>query len=139
MILSAAWALQLGLYAHLEASPVLAQLTGAPPRIYDRVPLDVTFPFLTISEARLREIVGLESAFEHDIRIRIYSRWQGRKEIREIIDAVHEALQDARFPVAGFRVAQSRFVFADILREREGETHVGIVRFRIVTEKIEAT
>ncbi|MEM9233785.1 MAG: DUF3168 domain-containing protein, partial [Pseudomonadota bacterium] len=90
MSLPAAWALQVGLRSHLAGSAVLTALLGIPPRIYDRVPEETVFPFLTIGESRIRSLDGRDEAQEHDVRLIAWSRWGGRKELRQLTDAVHE-------------------------------------------------
>ena len=135
MTLPAAWALQVGLRSHLGASSALAAHLGSPSRIYDRVPEDAVFPLLTIGESRIRPLDGHDQAMEHDIRLNAWSRWGGRKELREIADAVHDALHDADFTVDGIDVISTRFVFADMFRQPESDTYQAVMRYRIVTDR----
>lgn len=123
MTLPAAWALQAGLFTHLGSQPPISVLLGTPPRIYDHVPEDTLFPLLTIGEARIRTLDGRDEAMEHDIRINAWSRWGGRKELREIIDAVHDGLHDATFPLEGYQVISTRFVFADMFRQPDADQY----------------
>ena len=133
-MIGAPWSLQLGLYARLQQSTDLQAMLGDPARLYDAVPPDAIFPFATIGEAQVKDYPGVSGAFEHEIRIHIYSRWGGRKEVKEITDIVQGLLHDASFSLTDHRVAHSRLMFADIFRQADAETFQAVTRFRIITE-----
>ncbi len=133
-MIGAPWSLQIGLYTYLQQSTELQSLIGNPARLYDAVPPDAIFPFVTIGEAQVKDYPGVDGALEHDIRIHIYSRWGGRKEVKQIAETVHDLLHEATFSLIDHRVAHSRFVFADIFRQTDAETFQAVTRFRIVTE-----
>ena len=134
MTLSPAWAVQIGLYAALEASAELSAVSPTGIGLYDQVPDEPVFPFLTIGEARCETYPGVEGAREHEIRIRAYSRHGGRRELKIITEAVRAAVEG--LSVDGHRVAQARFVFADVFRQPDQDTFGSVLRFRIVTETI---
>lgn len=125
------WPLQQALYQHLSGDADLAALLGAPPRIYDAPPPSAAMPYVVLGESRASPLAGADGAFEHDLRLRIVSRHEGRREVRRVIDALCEALHEAQFPVEGASLIDCRFVFADVFR-RESEVHHGVARFRIV-------
>ncbi|ADM09674.1 gene transfer agent-like protein [Parvularcula bermudensis HTCC2503] len=133
MTLPAAWSLQVGLRAHLSADLDLATLLGTPSRLYDRVPDDAVFPLLTLGESRISPLDGDVKGMVHDVRINAFSRWGGRKEVRLLTDHLHTALHDRTFPIEGYRVVSSRFVFADLFRRPDGDTYQAVSRYRIVT------
>lgn len=129
----AAHALQRALYQRLLADPGLKAELGDPPRVYDEPPSSAVFPYLVFGEARVGDYAGVDGAAEHDLRFSVHSRHGGRREVKRVLDALYVALHEADFPVDGARLIQLRFVFADIFRRQDGESHQGAARFRAVT------
>jgi len=126
------WGLQTAAYAHLAADPGVRAVLGDPPRIYDIAPARPDFPFAVFGEWRTSPLAGLPDAFEHDLRIRIYSRYEGRLEVREAMGAIHDALHDADLAPPGRSLVSLRFVFSDVFLRDSGRTWGGIMRFRAV-------
>ena len=124
------WSLQSGLYAYLASDINLQTAIGNPPRLYDNVPADVLFPFDTLGEVSSKEYEGLEGAREHDVTLRVFSRWGGRKEAKDISELLHDRLQNARFSLDGHKLALSRFVVADTILKSDRETYQSVVLFR---------
>lgn len=127
------WPLQVALYTALSAHEALAAELGDPPRIYDEPPATAPFPYVAFGEMRASAYAGFEGAFEHDVRLSVFSRHGGRMEVKRLLDAVVEALHGAELPLIGARLVQIRFVFADVFRRREGPVYEGVARFRAVT------
>ena len=130
------WPLQAALYATLQAYAPLSAEIGDPPRVYDDPPVGAALPYLVIGEARASAYPGIDGGVEHDIRVNVFSRHDGRKEVKRLLDLVVEALHEAEFSVEGARLVQCRFVFADVLRRRDGALFEGVARFRAVTEPL---
>ena len=133
---AASWAVQEAIYSRLNDDARVLAILGAPPRIYDDPPEDVVFPFIAIGEARARDFAGVPGAEEHDLRLYAHSRYAGRREVKRIMSAVYDAIHDAAFDVAGFRLVNLRYVFADVLRRREPDAYQGVMRYRAVTEPV---
>lgn len=127
------FALQKAVHAALAADPGVKAELGDPPRVYDAPPEGAAHPYAILGEAGARRIPGHPSGVEHDLRIRIVSRWQGRREVKRALDAVCAALHDADFQVEGGRLVSFRFVFADVFARSEG-VFEGVARFRAATE-----
>lgn len=134
MSVEASWAMQQAVFASLTADPGLQILLGDPARIYDAVPAEAVFPYVTIGEIRVRPYPGLPDAAEHDLRLHAWSRYGGRKEVKEIMTAVYGVLQDGALPVSGRRLVSLRYVFADIFQRSDFETFHAVMRYRAVTE-----
>lgn len=135
MSVAASWALQQAVHAALVADPDVAASVGA--RVYDDVPQDAAFPYITLGEASVRDwSTGSDTGAEHRLTLHVWSRAQGRKEIKEISGVVSDALDEAALTVTGTRLVNLRFVSADMLRDADGETYHGILRFRAVTEPL---
>ncbi|MGE0409796.1 MAG: DUF3168 domain-containing protein [Amphiplicatus sp.] len=127
------WALQKAVYAHLVADAGLKALLGDPPRLFDDPPPDAVFPYALLGETHAAAIAGLDGGIEHDLRIQIFSRYAGRREVKRVIDVLYDALHEADFAVEGATLVNCRFVFSDIFRRREAETYQGVARFRAAT------
>lgn len=126
-------ALQAAIYASLRADAAVRMILGDPARIHDDPPTRPVFPYAAFGDARVSQLPGAEGHHEHDVRLRVSSRYRGRREARLAIAAIRDALHDADLPLTGARLVSLRFVFADILRRPDGETFEGVARFRAVT------
>ena len=135
----AIFALQKAVYGRLAADAALKSLIGDPARIYDDAPRDAALPYIVIGEARISDWSGVEGGFEHDIRIHIFSRYAGRREIKEIVTALYDALHEAPLIIAGHDLVNLRFVFSDILRRQDSDIYHGVTRFRAVTQPNQET
>ncbi len=126
-------ALQTAIYASLRDDAAVRLVLGDPARIYDDPPNRPVFPYAAFGDARVSQLPGAEGFYEHDVRLRVSSRYRGRREARLAVAAIRDALHDADLALVGARLVSLRFVFADILRRPDGETFEGVVRFRAVT------
>ncbi len=134
MITGESWALQKGVFQTLAADADLLALLGAA-RIYDDVPEDATFPFLTIGEVTERDNgTFTETATEHTFTIHAWSRAGGRKEVKDMAHLTIAALNDALIALEDHRLVNLRFETSRALRDPDGRTYHAIVQFRAVTE-----
>ena len=133
---AASWAMQKAVYAALRADDGVKAELGDPPRIFDNPPKGEAYPHVVIGEGRVTPLDGVDGAAEHEIRLQIFSRHAGRREIRRIIDALYDALHEADFAIDGHRLVNIRFVFADIFKRGESDLYQGAARFRAVTQAL---
>jgi hypothetical protein len=130
-------ALQAALYVHLGSDETLAGLVGT--RLYDNAPGDAHFPYLALGDAEIADWSdGETQGCEHRLSFHALSRNGGRAEAKAIMGAVHGALHDRDLTLAGHRLVNLRFERAETRRESDGATWRGTIRFRAVTEKINA-
>ncbi|MCE9650577.1 MAG: DUF3168 domain-containing protein [Parvibaculum sp.] len=130
-------ALQKAIYARLADDAALAAFVGA--RIYDNVPGDTGFPYLTLGEATVDDWSdGGAAGAEHRLAFNAYTRGGGRAEAKAIMGAVNAALHDADLTLDGHHLVNLRFIAAETRREADGATWRGTIRFRAVTERITA-
>ena len=135
-IASAAWPLQKSLFNALKASQPLQALLGPDIAVYDTPPAHAPFPYLTLGTTRMRAYDGIDHGVEHDFSINIYSRYAGRREIKQIIDATYETLHDAEFNLIDHCLASLRFVFADAFQRTDINAYQGLIRFRALTHPL---
>jgi hypothetical protein len=135
MSIEADLALQRAIYAHLLLDAPLQALVGA--RIYDAVPGDAGFPYVTLGDALVTAFDTDEArGAEHRLTFNAWSRAGGRSEAKAILGALNGALNDAALAPEGQRLINFRFLDAETRREPDGATWRGIIRFRAVTEPI---
>ncbi len=130
----AQWALQKAIYQHLRADAGVRAEIGDPVRIYDDPPPDAVFPYLTIGEARASDLKGVDGGLEHDLKLYVFSRYAGRREVKRILGAVYDSLHEAGLSLSGHDLVNISFVFADVFRRLDGEIYQGVARFRAVTQ-----
>ena len=127
-------ALRAAVHAALSSDAALSAVLGSA-KIYDEVPRNAAFPYVTLGEARLTDASGDDAPTqEHQLTLHAWSRQGGHREAHVIAGTLLQALDDAPLTVAGHRLVNLRFAIADIRRESDGRTYHAVVRFRAVTE-----
>jgi len=133
---SSGWELQKALFGKLTGDTAVTGLLGGA-KIYDDVPRDTDFPYLTFGQSVERDwSTGSEEGREHLVSLHVWSRLNGRKEVLEIAEAIQATLHDQTLIISGNRLVNFRHEFSDARREPDGETYHGVVRFRAVTESV---
>jgi len=131
---SASAALRAAIHDALSADGALNALLGGP-KIYDEVPREAGFPYVTLGEARVSDFsTGTEPGEEHQITLHAWSRQGGQREAHLISGALLQALDDAPLTLSEHRLVNLRFAVADMRREADGRTYHALVRFRAMTE-----
>lgn len=130
---SASWALQQAVFAALCTNDAVRDIAGE--RIFDAVPRGAAFPYIVVGEgAEADASTATETASEHTLEIRIWSRAAGHRQVKLAADAVREALDGAALDLLGHALIDLRFLSADFARESDGETFRATLRFRAMTE-----
>ncbi len=128
------WSVQQAVYAALAASAALQALIGNPARVYDHVPDNPAFPYVTLGDTvsgpfDTKSFAGRDQS----VTLHAWSRYRGKKEVKQILTALHDALHEQPLTVAGHNFVLCRFEFADVFDDEDGLTRHGVSRFRIVT------
>ena len=131
--MDAQWKLQKAIYQRLMDDPALQGLIGDPAHIFDDPPKGADYPYIVIGETKSTDWPGVEGGLEHDIRVHAFSRYAGRREIKQIQSAVYDVLHDVELSLDGLKLVNLRFIFADVLRRTDGDIFHGVSRFRAVT------
>lgn len=133
---SPAWELQKAVYGVLVGNAgLVAALGGA--RIYDEVPRGAAFPYVTFGPSTTRDwSTGTERGAEHTLTLRAWSKGGGAREVHAVLEAIRSALHEAALTLDGHRLVSLRHEVSDAVREADGETWRGTVRFRAVTEPV---
>jgi len=125
------FAFQQALYTKLSSDSTLTSSLGA--SVFDDVPQGSNYPFVQIGEDSTadfstKDLVGSETT----VNIHVWSRSHGAKETKQIMDRVHTLLHDVSLSVTGYNFVNGRFEFSDVLRDPDGITRHGVMRFRAV-------
>ena len=125
------FALQSAIYSALNVPAITTTLACG---VYDEVIEGNSYPFITLGEETAidystKNLVGAETT----INIHTWSRYKGSKQTKEIMDKIHDLLHDVSLTVAGVNLINLRFEYSDILRDPDGITRHGVMRFRAIT------
>jgi hypothetical protein len=134
MSADSSWPLQQAVYDALRNATAVQALVGNPARIYDHVPAETVFPYLIVGESQTIDwSTKSYSGVAAEFAIHSWSRGRGRKQVKEILDAVHGVLHQAALAVTGHNVIELRFRSAESLLDEDGLTWHGVTRFRALT------
>lgn len=125
--------------AALLANSVVA---GSPsePAIYDNAPQEQFsedpshFPYVVIGDDTAAEFDTDDvNGQETTVLIHIWSRIRGRKQIKQITDAIYAALHKAPLEIIGQHGIYCYWEFAESVPEPDALVQHGVTRFRILT------
>lgn len=123
--------LQSAIYSTLNGDNNLTNTLGA--GIYDEVLENATYPFVSLGEETAIDYSTKDlQGGEFTINIHVWSQYKGAKQAKEIMDRIHTLLHNSSLSVSGFNLINLRFEFADILRDPDGVTRHGVMRFRAI-------
>ncbi|MEM7619768.1 MAG: DUF3168 domain-containing protein [Pseudomonadota bacterium] len=107
-------------------------------RIYDYVKDDVAFPFVRIdgSTSAPADVDGF-SGTDEVIQIAVFSQAYGKREIKDLMGQVKEALHNVNLTVANRPTALCWWDGTNLRRDPDGITHQGIMRFRVLSYEAE--
>lgn len=133
--LRASAALAKAVHAALAADVVVKSHLGQPPRLYDQAPEDPIFPYLSYGEIK-SENIGADGMvlFAHTMSLHVWSRYAGRAEVLQIMDAVATVLDKSRLTLSGSQLVSAHVLFADTFRAQDGHTRHGLIRFHAITQ-----
>ena len=133
--MSASLVLQEAINAALGADAQIKALIGDPARIFDDVPRDATFPYLTIGEGTETDWgTSSDDGTEHRVVIHGWSRYAGRREVKQVMQRVRTVLHDAALTLVGYRLINLRCETIEFSRATDGRSYHGLMRLRAVVE-----
>ena len=135
------WAVQIAIFDALQtafgASPTLL---GADPDggqgIYDEVPQNVTFPYIVIGESTAEESDTKDTLGQvHFTTLHVWSRYPGKKELKEIMQVIYDALHNVTLAATGQHVILTYVPFEQTLLDPDNKTRHGVQRVRTETRE----
>ena len=122
--------LQTAIYTALNVSAITTTLGCG---VYDEVIEGNTYPFISLGEETTIDYSTMTAVgSETTINIHIWSQYKGSKQTKEIMDKIHDLLHDIDLTVTGFNLINLRFEYSDIMRDTDGVTRHGVMRFRAI-------
>ena len=107
--------------------------------VYDQVPEGAKFPYVTLGETTALDwSTKLEAGQEITHTLHIWSQYPGMKEVLELVDEVIQAFTAAPLDLKtdGFQSVVHSLDMNEVLRDPDGITRHGILRFRFKIQEI---
>ena len=122
--------LQQAIFSALNVSAVTSDLSCG---VFDDVPQSASYPYIVLGEETavdfsVKDIQG----GDFTVNIHVWSQYKGSKETKQIMDKIHDLLHNINLSVTGFNLINLRFEFSDIMRDPDGITRHGVMRFRAI-------
>ena len=125
------FALQTAIYSKLSADNNLTAVLGA--KVFDDIPENTSYPYVQLGEDTAIDYSTKDSTgSEVSVNIDVWSRYRGSLEAKNIMDRIHTLLHDSSLSVTGANFISMRFEFSDIIRDPDGITRHGVMRFRAI-------
>src|SRR5258707_346563 len=116
--MNASLALQTAIFAALSADVNVQGALGDPPRLYDSVPRQPAFPYVTLGDARETAWdTKTERGREHHFSLTAWSRQPGHKQAKDIAGTLIDSLDAATLAPVGHTLVSLRFEDATHTRE----------------------
>lgn len=110
-------------------TPVLA-----PVPVLDQAGPNQEFPYATIGEFIGGQTDTLnEQAIDLEVTVHVWSRQPGMQQCELLMTQAKDALDRKVLPAVGFQWVTTIWNYAQTLREADGVTRHGILRFRVMT------
>jgi len=125
------FALQTAIYSKLSADNNLTAVLGA--KVFDDVPENTPYPYIQLGEDNASDYSTKDqTGSEVTVNVDVWSRYRGSLEAKNIMDRIHTLLHDSSLSVTGSNFINMRFEFSDIIRDPDGITRHGVMRFRAI-------
>lgn len=110
--------------------------------IYDDVPQIADsgnssfFPYVSIGDDTVTDwSTDTASGGEVTVTVHSWSRYAGRKEVKQVMEAIYNALHRATLTAPGFEFVGCDFEFSETVLDPDTETRHGIQRFRLLLDE----
>jgi len=128
------WELQKAVVARLQAYTPITDLVAG---VYDHVPQDSAYPYIVAGDdSAIPFDTDNSIGSETDVTIHAWSRYRGRKEIKQVLDAIHAGLHRFALVVANAATVLCTFEGSDSFTEEDGLTRHGVIRFRVILDEL---
>lgn len=121
---------QKSVYDTLLADSTFATAVGS--RLYDYAPETTAFPYVTFESEFSDFSTHTFDGVQGTIQINVWSQKPGRKETHDILGYVYNALHNVEISVTNYKTVLLMFENTDTIKDVDGKTHHGIMRFRLV-------
>lgn len=124
-----------GLQAFLTEDARVQLILGQPPRLYDVVPEDPVFPYLSYGNIHSEKINADGPVLTtHRVTMHLWSRYCGRTETLDLLSYMVQVLESVNLGETHAHLINSSVLYTDLLRAPDGQTFQGLIRLNMVTE-----
>lgn len=124
-------ALQTAIFTALSTDNNLTSTLGA--TVQDEVPSGTNYPVVQIGDDNVVDYSTKDlSGGDTTLMIHVWSRQFGSAQTKNIMDRIHTLLHDSSLSVTGFNLINCRLEFTDVMRDPDGITRHGVMRFRAI-------
>lgn len=121
------WNIQAALYSALSGNISAT--------VFDHVPEDSAFPYVVIGEDLASEWdTDTEQGFETVLTLHYWSRYRGKKEIKELMGEVYDLLHRTDLSITGQYTVNLMWESSEIILDADGLTYHGIGDYRLISE-----
>mgnify|MGYP003639776546 FL=1 len=125
------FALQTAVFSKLSTDSNLTSVLKA--KVFDDIPENTDYPYVQLGEDTAIDYgTKDQTGSEVSVNVDVWSRYRGSLEAKNIMDRVHTLLHDSSLSVTGSNFINMRFEFSDIIRDPDGITRHGVMRFRAI-------
>ena len=125
------FALQTAVFSKLSTDSNLTSVLKA--KVFDDIPENTDYPYVQLGEDTAIDYSAKDqTGSEVSVNVDVWSRYRGSLEAKNIMDRVHTLLHDSSLSVTGSNFINMRFEFSDIIRDPDGITRHGVMRFRAI-------
>lgn len=107
--------------------------------VYDYVPADKPFPYITIGESTHNEFDTVNTLGDDaSISVHVWTRgksYKGHKKTKEIQGAVYDAIHRKDVTLEGYRVNGIDWQNSTVFMDADGLTSHGVQNFRVLIER----
>lgn len=108
----------------------------APVPVVDLAGPNQSYPYASIGELTAGEAdLLIEQAVDIELTVHVWSRQPGMQECEQLMARAKDALDRRRLPATGFQWVTTIWNFAGTMRDADGKTRHGILRFQVMTFK----
>lgn len=126
------WELQKAIFTKLSSASITG-IDSVSVGVFDHIPSGTTYPYISIGEETAINIgTKAKDGNEHTLTLHVWSQYQGRREIKEIMQSIYTQLHDTAISVTGASLVNIKQEFETTLMEADGITRHGVIRFRAV-------
>ena len=114
---------------------IFAQVSSIGYPVFDHVPQDTEFPYIVIGDDTsipwdTDDSIGSETT----CTIHVWSRHRGRKEVKEIMRTIYEALHRQELSIIGGSLVECQAELQESFMDPDGLTRHGVIRFRLTVD-----
>lgn len=121
---------------NIQAAIYTALSGNITPAVYDHVPEDSTFPYVVIGEDLANEFdTDTEQGYETLITFHIWSRYRGKKEIKDTDKEIYDMLHRQDLTISGQYTINLMWENSETILDADGLTYHGIVEYRLISEQ----